>query len=380
MKIEQRKWLPSEGWKTISPFPEGIKADLILAFGDRFILSQAKRFEELREIYPNVPIVMASTSGNICGTNFAEESIVTTGIAFEKSSTVEIKRINIKEQENSYQAGVNIINSLNKTGLMHIFLISDGHIVNGSALIKGILTSLPSHIALTGGLAGDGVRFEKTLVGLNEPPKEGEVVIIGFYGPSLKFGIGVGGGWDVFGMERTITRSSKNILYELDGKPALELYKMYLGDQAKDLPGSALLFPLAIRPDENSIPIVRTILSINDQDQSMIFAGDVPEGWHAQLMKANFDRLVDAAYQAANFIQEGQGNVAPDLAILVSCVGRKVVLDQRVEEEIENVQEILGNKTSIAGFYSYGEIAPSRSKNGSDLHNQTMTITTISER
>jgi hypothetical protein len=269
---------------------------------------------------------------------------------------------------------------LSKEDLKHVFILSDGHIVNGSELIKGILTKLPPSVALTGGLAGDGKRFEKTLVGVDAPPKEGEIVLIGFYGPNLKFGFGSVGGWDSFGIERKITRSSGNILYELDGKSALELYKTYLREYVKDLPASALLFPLAIRANESSTPLVRTILSINEQDQSMVFAGDIPQGWRAQLMKANFDRLIDGAFQAANASHEMLGKQTPDLAILVSCVGRIIVLDQRVEEELESVQDVIGKKAIITGFYSYGEISPVFSGAGSDLHNQTMTITTISEK
>jgi hypothetical protein len=188
------------------------------------------------------------------------------------------------------------------------------------------------------------------------------------------------GGWDAFGVERIITRSSGNILYELDGKSALELYKKYLGEQAKELPSSALLFPLTIRQDASTPPLVRTILSIDEKEQSMIFAGDIPEGWHAQLMKANFDRLIDGAFQAANHSLETLGQGSPDLAILISCVGRRLVLGQRTEDEIKQVEDVIGNKAIITGFYSYGEIAPTAPQANCELHNQTMTITTITER
>src|SRR5204863_489588 len=148
--------------------------------------------------------------------------------------------------------------------------------------------------------------------------------------------------WDPFGIERKITNSSNNILYELDGKSALDLYKKYLGDEVKSLPGSALLFPLAIRPDQSSEPFVRTILSINEQEKAMVFAGNVPKGWYAQLMKANFDRLVDGAGYAASLSKDVLGEKTSDLAILVSCVGRRLVLDQRTEEELEIVSQVLG--------------------------------------
>lgn len=380
MKIEQKKWMPATSWQHIHAALEGKPAQLVLAFGDRFALSEAARYAELKKMYPQAHIIMASTSGNIIGTTLEDQSIITTAMAFEGPSTIEVQRVNIADVNESYRAGEYLGEHLNPLKLAHILLISDGHLVNGSKLIKGLLTKTPPHIAVTGGLAGDGTRFEKTIVGLDAPPTEGEIVVVGFYGVGLRFGMGSVGGWDPFGIERKITRSKDNILYELDGQCALELYKKYLGEEAQHLPGSALKFPLAIRPHRQTQPLVRTILSIDEKEKSMTFAGDLPEGWYAQLMKANFDRLVDGASQAANSSHEMLGNLPPDLALLISCVGRRIVLDQRTEDEIESVQDVLGKKATLAGFYSYGEIAPMLTNVGCELHNQTMTITTISER
>lgn len=379
MKIEKKRWTKSAGWQNFNGTLEGKKADLVLGFGDRFLLAEAERYHELKQLYPDGHIILVSTAGNILNTNVDDDSIVTTAIAFESGSSIQVHRTNIHDVANSYDGGIFLGNKLDKEKLVHVLLFSDGHFVNGSQLVTGILSALPNTIAVTGGLAGDGKRFQVTLVGLDSPPKEGEIVAIGFYGSQLKFGFGSIGGWDPFGIERKITRSSNNILYELDGKSALDLYKKYLGDQAALLPGSALLFPLAIRPNRQSQPVVRTILSINEQEKSMIFAGDMPEGWYAQLMKANFDRLVDGAQNAASLSYDMLGVKTPDLAILISCVGRRLVLDQRTEEELDAVQQIMGKQTPIIGFYSYGEIAPMYSNVGCELHNQTMTITTLKE-
>lgn len=379
MKVEKKKWTESLGWQNINNSTlEETKAQLVLGFGDRFLLKDPSRFDELKHYYPGAHIVLASSAGNIQGVNIEDQSIVTAAIAFESGSYVEIQRTNIKDVVDSHSGGASLGNQLTKNGLKHVFLLSDGHLVNGSRLLAGILSTLPKEIAVTGGLAGDGARFEMTLAGVDAPPSEGEIIAIGFYGSKLKFGFGSFGGWDPFGLERKITKSSENILYELDGKSALDLYKKYLGDLAGSLPGSALLFPLAIRPNLHSEPFVRTILSIND-DKGMVFAGNVPEGWYAQLMKANFDRLVDGAGTAATLSQNILGIQNPDLAILISCVGRRLVLDQRTEEELDAVMQILGEHTPFIGFYSYGEIAPLTRHLGCELHNQTMTITVMVE-
>jgi hypothetical protein len=286
----------------------------------------------------------------------------------------------MSEMAESFQAGEKLAAALDHNDLVHVFVISDGLKVNGSELVKGLTKNLPPNVAVTGGLAGDGPRFQQTLVCLDGEPEEGKIAVLGFYGKRLKVGYGSMGGWDPFGPERLITLSKANILYELDGHSALELYKEYLGEHAASLPASGLLFPLSLRVKDNDTPIVRTILAVDEKAQSMTFAGDVAEGAYARFMKANFERLVDGASDAAKTSYEAIGSTSPDLAILISCVGRKLVLKQRIEEEVESVRDVLGEGATLTGFYSYGEISPFTPSAKCELHNQTMTITTFSER
>jgi hypothetical protein len=239
-------------------------------------------------------------------------------------------------------------------------------------------TAKPEGTLITGGLAGDGTKFEKTFVGLNAIPSSGEIVAIGFYGDKLVLSHGSIGGWESFGLERKVTKADFNVLYEIDGKNALDLYKTYLGKYADELPSSALLFPLSIKLGEDKNPIVRTILSIDEEKQSMTFAGDIPEGSKVRFMKANFDRLIDAASNAANNCLKMKDN-NPKLALLISCVGRKIILSNRIDEEVEAVAEIFNNQTTLGGFYSYGEISPLNPMANCELHNQTMTITCLNE-
>lgn len=252
--------------------------------------------------------------------------------------------------------------------------------VNGSELVAGITEAIPENVALTGGLAGDDGNFQRTVVFRGKAIAQHCVVAIGFYGKSIRVGYGSMGGWDVFGPDRVITRSDGNVLFELDGKPALELYKLYLGEHASQLPASAMHFPLSIRSSERKTPIVRTILALDEATGSITFAGDVPEGATARLMKANFNRIIEGAAGAAAKSGEMLPESSPELAILISCVGRKILLKQRTEEEVESVRCVLGASAVFAGFYSYGEIAPFGAMTGCELHNQTMTITTFSER
>jgi len=256
--------------------------------------------------------------------------------------------------------------------------LSDGLRVNGTELLSGVQEVLPADVVVTGGLAGDGDRFATTWVVRDGGTTAGVVSAVGLYGDRVRIGHGSRGGWDSFGVERQVTRSDGNVLYELDREPALALYKRYLGDRAAGLPATALLFPLALCTDDGGPGLVRTVLAVDEAEQSMTFAGDVPQGGRVQLMRANFDRLVEGAATAGRLAGSGQEAGRRSLAIAISCVGRRLVLGERTEEEVEAVLDSLPPASSLVGFYSYGEISPSASGT-CDLHNQTMTLTTIVE-
>lgn len=377
MKTEQKKFTKANGWETLknTNFDTNL-CNLVMAFGSTEILEDSSVYQAIRNNYPNADIVMNSTAGEIYNTEVNEDTISLIAFYFEKTK-IKTATIQIDEHKNSLEAGHTLALAFEKNNLKNVLIISDGQKVNGSDLVLGIQEYLPTGTIITGGLAGDGARFKKTLVGLNEVPVEGRIAAIGFYGDDLIITYGSVGGWDSFGPERLITKSKANILYELDGKPALDIYKLYLGEYANELPGSGLLFPLSIRATAPDEAIVRTILGVNEQEKSLTFAGNMPEGEYARFMKADFDRLIDGASNAAqNTVKENTKKM--DVAILISCVGRKLVLDQRIEEEVEVVRAVYGNDTAIAGFYSYGEISPFNFMK-CELHNQTMTITTFTE-
>lgn len=368
-------------WQSVSEtsgFVSG-KSQLVLAFGAKRLLQQPEHRRAIREAYPSAHVVLGSTAGEIVGNAVYDETIVTTAIQFEKSK-VNCAVAHIDEFANSYEAGKALIRKLDSRALVSVLVIADGTRINGSELVMGLNINKPEQARIVGGLAGDGGEFVSTIVGLDDAVGEGYLVAVGFYGNELKAGSGSLGGWDEFGPERVITKSDKNILYEIDGKSALSLYKTYLGPYEKELPGSAFLFPLAITVEGAKEKLVRTIISIDEKNQSMTFAGNMPEGSKLRLMKANFDRLIDASSSAARDSSSTLKDSRPELAILISCVGRKIILKERVYEEIEAAKDVFGNATFLTGFYSYGELSPLNNTVMCELHNQTMTITTLSEK
>jgi len=378
MKIEQIQWTQATGWTSETLGKLAADANLVLVFGSTKHLENEYHLAEIRKAYPKALISGCSTAGEIFDVTVSDDSLSVTAIHFEHTR-LQAAHARVSGPEGSFRCGKELALAIPHEGLRHVFVLSDGLNINGSELVIGLTEKLPSDVTITGGLSGDAGRFEETLVLWQDQAQSHIVTLIGLYGTELNIGFGSLGGWDSFGPERLITRANGNVLYEMDGKSALELYKSYLGEHADGLPATGLLFPLSLRSADSDTDLVRTILGVDEDEQSMIFAGDVPKGSYVRLMKANFNRLVDGAVAAAETSAQAIGGSTAELAILISCVGRKMVLKQRTEEEVEGVREVLGSQPVLTGFYSYGEICPFTPDAKCELHNQTMTITTFSE-
>ncbi len=355
-------------------------ATLVLAFGSTSALDDPAPLAALGAAFPRSAILGCSSAGEIHGAEVADDSLSVAIVRFN-STRLREAAVPVRSMEESRQAGSQLGAALRGDELAAVLVLSDGLLVNGSELIAGLVEALPQGVVITGGLAGDGDRFQRTWVLHQGKPVSGMVTAVGFYGSRVQVGHGSKGGWDIFGPERVVTRSTANVLFELDGKPALALYKTYLGELASGLPGTGLLFPLALRRDSNDDdPVVRTLLAVDEAAQSLTFAGNVPEGSIVRLMKANLDRLVDGAAGAALMTRSSAGpeSAGPTLCVAISCVGRRLVLGERADDELESALDLLPAGTSQVGFYSYGELSPGASGR-CDLHNQTMTLTTIRE-
>lgn len=374
MQIETLVFKNSQ-WEANDNIENKSSVDLVTVFGDTEEFKKEEHYIYLKGIYPNAHIVGCSTSGNVSGAQISDSSLVVTAICFESSKVV-LKSIEFETNENTKELSKKLADEFDQDGLKHLFLLTDGLNLNGSNLVHGFNDVV--NIPITGGMAADGTRFEQTWVIANAPAKQKRIAALGFYGDKLHIGTGCFGGWSEFGTQRIITKSKDNILYEIDNEPALDLYKRYLGEYANDLPNSGLRFPLSMKESEDDNEIIRTLLGINEEEKSIIFAGNVPEGYLARLMKPNIDLLIEGAGQAAEIAKIDNGKEA--LGLVVSCVGRKIVMSQLVDEELEAVAEELGDHVHLTGFYSYGEFAPFKNDlKNCELHNQTMTLTVIYE-
>lgn len=377
MKIHRFHHSKSSGWANLPESNFDSESTLVIAFCSPLYREDEGALKELSDKFSNSIVVGCSTSGEIHQNEIHDLSISAAAIQLE-SSKLRYFEIDVSDPSQSYDAGRKLAEELNGEDLKGVIVLSDGLFVNGSHLSQGLNQYLPQGVSVTGGLAGDGNHFKHTWVLSGGKPKSKIVSAVGIYGPNIEIRNSSQGGWDIFGPERLITKSKGNILYEIDGKPALELYKSYLGEKANELPASALLFPLQIRKDSEDLNhVVRTILAVNEDEQSMTFAGDVPTGFQAQLMRANFERVIDAAYLAG----EETAQTDPDsITLAISCVGRRLALGQRALEETESLLNSVGRDGNVIGFYSYGELGPHANGDPCDFHNQTMTVVNIFEK
>ena len=359
-----------------SPLPS---ASLVLVFGSVKRFSEAKLQATLKARYPTAQIIGCSTSGEITATGVFDDSLQITAILWEKTIQ-RVTHTKMNGMQNSYETAVGLARQLESESLKAVLVYSDGLNVNGSELLEGFKSVL-GEIPVMGGMAGDGFNFSKTVQLFNDIISDGLVIAVGLYGKHLVAATGVGRGWKPYGPPRKVTKSEKNVVLELDGKPALPLYKMYIGEHsAKGLPGSGLNFPFAIiEAGRRDIEKIRTILAIDNVKNSLTFAGNIDEGETVRFCQTTHDRLVEGAGDAAHLIADNTNTNQTGLAICVSCVGRKGVMADQVADEVKLVQQIMGSQTAITGFYSYGEFSPRPDTNDSVLHNQTMTIGYLSE-
>ena len=364
--------------KTVAQLND-LKPNLILMFGSVDYFKEQGGARKIAGHFPNAAVIGCSTAGEIASDGVHDQSLVVTACHFDKPQFM-MASAPVKNMAETHQAGLALGKQLKKEGLKSLFVLGKGLDINGSALLTGLREVLGPDVVITGGLAGDGGQFHQTFTMLGNQVSDTNVVALGIYGDNIKVAYGSMGGWEPFGPVRQVTKAKDNVLFALDGQPALQIYKTYLGEKAKDLPASGLLYPFAMLKDNQDVTgIIRTILAVNEADQSLTLAGDMPANGLVRLMHTNNEGLVGGARGAAKETMTHMKNQALNgVGILISCVGRKLVMGTDIEDELDAVREVLGAST-LTGFYSYGEICPQAGFAECKLHNQTMTISYIYE-
>ena len=353
--------------------------NLILVFAAPAWFTDASFGDELAKAFPDAIVLGCSTAGEISGTGVHAGHCIVTAMRFERTG-LDVASTNLADMADSAAAGRRLAEQLRREDLRAVLVFGQGVGINGSALIDGMSSVLGADVVITGGLAGDEGAFTRTWTLGPAGVSDRAIVALGLGGAHLRFSHGSFGGWEPFGPPRKATRCKGNVLHELDGEPALTVYKRYLGEYAKDLPAAGLLFPFSrLTEDRKATGLIRTILGIDETDGSLVLAGDIQAEGYLQLMHASTETLIRGAEAAGRAAGQMDSRATTGLAILVSCVGRKLAMGTRVDEEVEAVADVLGRNAILTGFYSNGEISPMIPGGDCKLHNQTMTITCLAE-
>lgn len=332
-------------------------------------------FDELRARFPAADLAACTTNGEILNGDVLDGTSVATAIRFD-ATRVKTAFAIVEPGGDAAAAGRLLAEELKDEGLKGVFVLADAFRINGQALVEGLSGVLPSDVAVSGGMAGDGGALgSSTKAGLNRPPCDGGAVAVGFYGPAVRIRHGVGGGWDALGPLRHITRAEGPVVYELDGEPALEVYERLVGDAGTN---ARLRHPFCIKPHpESDQDIIWEVVGVDRTGKGIVFIDTVQQGSWGQIMRGVDDHLVvgaaEAARSALSDLSSGQA-----LGLVVSCVGRKWVMGQRVGDETEAVQAEAAGAPTI-GFFSYGEVAPHARTGVCTLHHATVAVTVLSE-
>ncbi|MBH9551395.1 FIST signal transduction protein [Inhella gelatinilytica] len=363
---------------------QALAPHLVLVFGSVQQMGAPGLVRALQGAFPQAQVAGCTTAGEVSNQGVSDGTLVITALRFDHPA-LRVASTALLSMDDSQAAGQRLAAALTAPldgqPLHQVLVLGQGVAINGSALIDGLQSALGPKVSISGGLAGDGGAFTGTLTLGPEGVSAQQVVGLGFYSPHTVLRHGSFHGWQPFGPERKITRCAGNVLYELDSEPALAVYKRYLGEYASGLPGTGLLFPFEMMgKDHQTLGLIRTILGVDEAQGSLVLAGDLDPDGYLRLMHASTDSLVDGAESAAEALFDTGPVTGEKLAVLVSCVGRKLVMGARVDEEVEAVLDVLGAQAQVTGFYSNGEISPDLKGLECHLHNQTMTITLVAER
>jgi hypothetical protein len=321
--------------------------------------------------------VGCTTDGEISSAGFSTASAVLAGISADKMEFHVASVPNIGRNGDS--AGKQLARAL-PADSRHVQVLSDGLTGNGSAIARGMTSVLGTSVPISGGAAGDNRQFKQTLQFIGNKIVSDSAVAIAMSG-DLYGGTGVKSGWTPVEMPRKVTKAMGNVVYEFDGEPALSVYRRYFGPLADKLPAVGVQFPFGIVDDSLRLgedPVLRAPMALNEQEGSVTFAGEVPEGVTMLLTSGGFaDSLLDASADAARQAVSNLAGGEPAMVFVYSCMARKILLGIRTGEETERIAEVVGAKVAMTGFYTYGEYCPARRDTECQLHNETATVTVI---
>lgn len=240
------------------------------------------------------------------------------------------------------------------------------------AAIQSAAAVLGPLCPLFGGAAGDSLNYGHTVLFAGDRIMS-DALVAAQISSAAPIGVGVRHGWRPASRRMAVTRSSGNLLYELDGRPALEIYRELLPNETITPDNFRMIsryHPIGF-VQAGSEPLVRLPLAVTD-DGALSCVGTLPGDAFAYIMEGNPGSLIEAAAVAAERAMAALEGKPPAVAIVINCVTRPPLLGDQSQAEIDRIRSVLGATTPFIGMYSFGEIAADDGPPA--FHNKTVAV------
>ncbi len=330
--------------------------------------------DAINEAWPGIQLIGCTTDGELSSCQgFKEDSI---SLLLLASDTIEFTTGLGREVSQGAEAACSraVAEARAKTTLEPSVCIATPESLTGAGqqIVVALAKALGDNVTLSGGAAGDQMRLVRTLQFFGREVVSDGVPILLLSGP-LVHSMGVGHGWKPVGEPGVITRSDGCVVYEIDGAPAIDFYRRFLGDQFKPKPE----FPLVIVNDDGEPEYLReTPGDIDEHTGAITYLADLPEGARVQVSITDRAAILDGCAESIRRALQGFPDTKkPEAAIIVSCAARRLLLGTKTGEEFRILKESIGDEVPFCGFYTYGEIGPQETdRTKSIMHHETFTI------
>lgn len=366
--------------------------DILIVFGAcRF--DHRKLLAGIRSITGDIPMVGGTTAGEISTSGFSKQSAVIMALSSPILDFTTSIGLNMSKDEKA--CSVSLARKIRRKkavkNAVSLLIFPNGMGGDGVKVIEGLHQVMGTNIEIIGGYLGDDERFENTFQYYNGKVYKDAIPALLISGENgFETGIGVRSGFESIGNRFYCTDSENNIVKKFDEERALDLYREFLGEErSKRLPGICLEYPFGLIDEKVSIAgkdyfQLRCGLTVDREEGTITLAASIPKGSALTITTASRGEIINGAKLAALQAREALKNTVPQAILMLSCVGRKLVLGRRTQEEVDAVKEILGEDVPIIGFYTYGEIGPI-DKMREELaitrfHNETVVLWVLGKR
>jgi hypothetical protein len=332
-------------------------------------------------------LVGSSTGGIILSNGVTNRGIALVGINSDDMS-FGVSAISDLENQDMHYIGHDLARraaqDLNSSHREVFITFSEGIEKNSSQFIRGVKEALGGVFPVLGAISSDDFKYKKLSQFFQDQILHNSAVGL-LLGGTFHPALGCKHGFKPLGKPRTITKVDGYIIRTIDNRPAVEIYKHFLGAEAeglnhKTLNSYAALYPLGIYLEEPNQYLLRNLIDILE-DGSIVCHEGIPRGAEVHLMISNSDSCISSAVEAAKLAKASLGDRQAKLVLIFESLARHKILGNAAFSEIQAIKDVLGHTTPIVGMCSYGEIGPFGTLNNIKniyLHNENILIVAIS--